>query len=171
MPAPRDRPKKLPSRIRSILFLTPLLFAGCGGRQSAQGPPPPAVTVSKPLEHAVVDWEEYTGHLQSPETANVAARISGFIEQVPFKEGALVHKGDVLFIMDDRPFKADLDNKRAAVAKDEAQVNLAQTQLARSQKLLQTHVVDQQDLDTNTANAQQALAQFAADQAARRPPS
>jgi len=114
----------------------------------------------------VVDWEEYTGHLQSPQTANVAARISGFIEEVPFQEGALVHKGDVLFVIDDRPFKADLDNRRANVQKDEAQVNLAQSQLNRSQKLLKTNVVDQQDLDTNTSGYQQALAQLAADQAA-----
>jgi len=114
----------------------------------------------------VVDWEEYTGHLQSPQTANVAARISGFIEEVPFQEGALVHKGDVLFVIDDRPFKADLDNRRGNVAKDEAQVNLSQTQLNRSEKLLKTNVVDQQDYDTNTAGYQQAVAQLAADKAA-----
>ncbi len=94
------------------------LAAGCGGKQGPPVPPPASVTVTLPLEHSVVDWEEYTGHLQSPETANVAARISGFIDSVPFKEGALVHKGDVLFVMDDRPFKADLDVKRANVAKD-----------------------------------------------------
>src|SRR5579884_4007935 len=79
----------------------------------AVAPPPPTVSVCQPLEHEVTDWDEYTGHLQSPETANVAARVSGFIEQAPFKEGALVKKGDVLFVIDDRPFKADLENKKA----------------------------------------------------------
>ena len=58
--------------------------------------------------------------MQSPEVANVTARVSGFIVEVPFKEGALVKQGDVLFVMDDRPFKADLDNKIAQVQKDEA---------------------------------------------------
>ena len=100
-----------------------------------QAPPPPMVTVSKPLNREVTDWDEYTGHLVSPETANIAARISGFIEEAPFKEGALVKKGDVLFVIDDRPFKADLESKQATVAKDEAQVALTKAQLSRSDDL------------------------------------
>jgi RND family efflux transporter MFP subunit len=70
-------------------------------------------------------------------------------------------------VIDDRPFKADLDNKKATVAKDEAQVNLTQAQLARSQRLLQTHVVDQQDYDIAEANFRQAEAQLTADKAAQ----
>ena len=89
------------------------------------------------------------------------------ITETPFKEGALVHQGDVLFVIDDRPFKADLDNKKATVAKDAAQVDLTKAQLARSQRLLQTHVVDQQDFDIAQANYRQAQAQLAADKAAQ----
>lgn len=124
------------------------------------------MTVSQPLEREVIDWDEYTGHLQSPETANVAARVSGYIEQAPFKEGALVHKGDLLFSIDDRPFKADLDNKKAAVAKDEAQASLTQVQLRRSEKLLHTRVIAQQEYDTSKSNDDQARAQLASDKAA-----
>ena len=139
---------------------------GCGKPQASQPPPPPAVTVSQPLRREVIDWDEYTGHLQSPETANVAARVSGFIEQAPFKEGAFVHKGDLLFQIDDRPFKADLDNKQAAVAKDEAQMRLAEVQLRRSKQLIQTRVIAQQEYDTSKANYDQARAQLASDTAA-----
>lgn len=124
------------------------------------------VTVSKPLNREVTDWDEYTGHLVSPETANIAARISGIIVAAPFKEGALVKKNDVLFIIDDRPFKADIENKRANVAKDEAQVALAKAQLARSDDLLKKKAISQQEYDTSKATFDQSHAQVAADQAA-----
>ena len=124
------------------------------------------VTVSTPLNREVTDWDEYTGHLVSPETANIAARISGIIVAAPFKEGALVKKNDVLFIIDDRPFKADIENKRATVAKDEAQVALARAQLARSDDLLKKKAISQQEYDTSKATFDQSNAQVAADQAA-----
>jgi RND family efflux transporter MFP subunit len=123
------------------------------------------VTVSTPLNREVTDWDEYTGHLSSPETANIAARISGIIEAAPFKEGALVKKGDVLFVIDDRPFKADLENKQANLAKDRAQVALTQAQLSRSDDLLKKKAISQQDFDTSKAGFDQARAQMAADQA------
>jgi multidrug efflux system membrane fusion protein len=146
-----------------------LILAGSGCSRGG-GPPqrPPAnVTVMHPKQEEVTDWEDFAGRLQSPESTNVQARISGVIEETPFKEGALVHQGETLFVIDDRPFKADLDNKKATVAKDIAQVNLTKAQLDRSQRLLLTHVVDQQDYDVANANYQQAQAQLAADQAAQ----
>ena len=124
------------------------------------------MTVSLPLQRQVTDWDEYTGHLQSPEMATVQARVSGFVQEAPFKEGALVHKGDTLFVIDDRPFKADFENKKAAVAKDQASIDLTKAQLSRYSDLLQKKAVSQQDYDTNKAGFDQATAQLAADQAA-----
>ena len=132
---------------------------------TAAAPAPPAVTVSRPVQREVRDWDEYAGHLQSPETANIQARVSGFIEEAPFHEGALVKKGDVLYVIDARPFKADLDNKKAAVAKDNAQLTLADADLKRSDSLLKSKAVSQGDYDTANARYQQAQAQLAADQA------
>ena len=144
-----------------------LLLAGCWSRNDRQtAPPPPAVTVSRPVAREVQDWDEYAGRLQSPEMANVTARVSGFIEDVPFKEGALVKKGDLLVVIDDRPFRAELENLRAAVQKDEAQVQLTRTNLERSTDLLQRKVIAQQDFDSAKAQSQQAAAQLAADRAA-----
>jgi len=144
-----------------------LLLAGCGGSGPPPGRPPATVTVMHPLQENVTDWEDFPGRLQSPESTNIQARVSGVVTQTPFKEGALVHKGDILFVIDDRPFKADLDNKKATVAKDEAQVVLTNAELARSQRLLATKVVDQQDFDIAQANYQQAQAQLVADKAAQ----
>jgi RND family efflux transporter MFP subunit len=144
-----------------------LLAGGCGQGGGAQQRPPPTVTVMHPLQKEVTDWEDFAGRLESPKSTNVQARISGVITETPFKEGALVHEGDILFVIDDRPFKADLDNKKATVAKDAAQVDLTKAQLARSAKLLATHVVDQQDYDIAEANYLQAQAQLEADQAAQ----
>lgn len=149
----------------AALALT-FFVAGCKPQAAPSAPPPPLVTVSTPLNREVTDWDEYTGHLVSPETANIAARISGIIEASPFKEGALVKKGDVLFIIDDRPFKADLENKKANVAKDEAQLELTKAQLARSDDLLKKKAISQQEYDASKASFDQAKAQLAADQAA-----
>ena len=148
------------------LLVLAFLPLGCGKEAPPPALPPPAVTVTEPLEREVTDWDEYTGHLQSPQAANVAARISGFITETPFKEGSLVRQGDVLFVIDDRPFKADLENKRATVTKDEAQVTLTKAQLVRYEDLLKKRAISQQDYDTNKASYDQAVAQLAADQAA-----
>ncbi len=153
--------------VRIPLILSALLVAACHpGQPKSSAPPPPAVSVSKPVAREVSDWDEYAGRLQSPETANITARVSGFVEEVPFKEGALVNKGDVLFIIDDRPFKADLENKRATVQKDEAQLALADAGMQRSSDLLKTKTIAQQDFDTSKAQSGSAIAQLAADRAA-----
>ena len=151
------------------LGLAAFAWLACGCGQSAGPParPPATVTVMHPLQEEVTDWEDFPGRLQSPQSTSIQARISGLIMETPFKEGALVHEGDILFVIDDRPFKADLDNKVATVAKDAAQVDLTNAQLARSQRLLQSHVVDQQDFDIAQANYRQAQAQLAADKAAQ----
>lgn len=155
------------SRRRVVSLLAIALLAACdkSGPPAAPPIPPAPVTVSKPVEKVVRDWDEYTGHLQSPETANVSARVSGLIEKAPFKEGALVKKGDELFHLDERPFRADLDNKLATVQKDEAQVVLAKADAARSEQLLAQKAVSKQEVDTNNARLQQAEAQLAADKA------
>ena len=170
---PFAEPQTHRERVRRPLALggaLMLLLASCDGSKPPAAamapPPPPAVTISQPVQREVRDWDEFTGHLQAPETANIQARVSGFIEKTSFREGALVHQGDVLFVIDPRPFQADLDNKKATVAKDEAQVTLTEADLHRSEKLLQSKAVSEQDLDTSRAHFEQAKAQLAADRAA-----
>ena len=162
-----EAPRKgfLPA-VAALALIFSQSMSGCREQAANQAPPAVTVSVSLPLNRQVTDWDEYTGHLVSPQVANIAAQISGVILEAPFKEGALVEKGDVLFVIDDRPFKADLDNKKAIVAKDEAQVLLTEMQMGRSEDLLKKKAISQQDYDMNRAALDQAKAQLAADHAA-----
>src|ERR1700694_2919447 len=124
-----------------VLALVLGLFPGCKRAPAAQAPPPPTVTVSQPLQRDVVRWDEYSGYLSSPKMVTVNARVSGLIEEAPFQEGAVVHEGDLLFKIDPRPFQADLDNKRAAVAQARATAAKAKADFGRSIKLFQAQVI------------------------------
>src|SRR5712672_547220 len=104
----------------AFVALAVALLPGCKRVIAPQAPPPASVTVSHPVQRDVIRWDQYSGYLSSPKTAVVSARVSGLIEEAPFQEGAIVHAGDLLFKIDPRPFQADLDNKRAAVAQSRA---------------------------------------------------
>src|SRR5580704_11415370 len=97
------------------------VLVGCGSKPpQAAAPPAAAVTVAHPVEKDVVECDTYTGYLESPESASVAARVSGLIVEAPFVEGSVVKKGDLLYVIDKRPFKADLDARIADEQKAEA---------------------------------------------------
>src|SRR5437667_7979261 len=142
------------------------MLVGCDHPQPPPAPPPPAVTVSRPLEREVVEWDEYTGRLDAVESVDVRARVSGLIESAPFKEGSNVKKGDVLFVIDVRPFQADLDSKIADVAKARADLAQATSDLKRFQEAVKTSAVSERDLDTAKAALDRANANVAAARAA-----
>ncbi len=165
-------PGDLPNWVRRYGFallavMISIGLIGCGGKsQGAQAPPPPAVTVAHPVLKEVIEWDTYTGHLEAPESVNVAARVSGLIVDTPFAEGAIVKKGDLLFVIDDRPFKADLDAKLADQKKAEAQQTIAKVTFDRLKGLENDKAVSQQDVDNAKANIDQADAVLAGAMAA-----
>src|SRR6266446_11001832 len=140
-----------------IALVLPLL-AGCKRVSPPAAPPPASVTVSQPLQHEVTRWDQYSGYLSSPKTVTVSARVSGLIEEAPFQEGAIVHAGDLLFRIDPRPFQADLDNKKAAVAQAKATAAKAKADFGRSIQLFQAQVIARSDFDTNKASYEEAAA-------------
>ena len=148
---------------------TLLGLAGCKSKEQAaapQGAPPPApVTVAHPVEKEVTEWDTYTGHLEAPQSANVAARVSGLITEAPFEEGAIVKKGDLLFVIDDRPYKADLDAKLADQEKVEAQLLIARLNYNRIAPLL-NRASTQQEVDEAKATVAQDEAAVASAKAA-----
>lgn len=142
-----------------------VVAAGCGQPPARQAPPPPQVTVSLPLVRDVIQWDQYSAYLSSPETANVKARVSGLIIAAPFTEGALVHKDDVLFRIDPRPFQADLDSKQAAVSQAKAMMDQAKVHLDRYAKVVGTQAISQDDYDAARASYEEASAAMSAAQA------
>jgi multidrug efflux pump subunit AcrA (membrane-fusion protein) len=95
---------------RLIVVALILCLAGCNSHYpAAHGLPPPEVTVSKPEHKEVVNWEEFTGQTSAVNLVNISARVSGYIVNIPFKEGDLVHEGDLLYQIDPRPYQAAYD--------------------------------------------------------------
>jgi RND family efflux transporter MFP subunit len=121
------------SRAQWMSYLSGLLcmLIGCDRSGPPPGPPPPAVTVTWPLEKEVIEWDEYTGRLDAVESVEVRARVSGLIESAPFQEGTNVKKGDLLFTIDARPYQADLDKAQAQIAAAEAQIRYWQAETDR----------------------------------------
>ena len=103
---------------------------------SAQAPQtPPAVTVAAPLQREVVEYDEFTGQFAAVEQVELRSRVSGYLQSHHFEEGQIVKKGDLLFVIDPRPFEAALASARAQVVQAEARVDLATRQLARAAEL------------------------------------
>jgi RND family efflux transporter MFP subunit len=142
----------------TLLLLTLAGIIGCERGKAASPPPAPSVTVNRPLQRQVIEWDEFTGHLESPEFVEVRARVSGQIVDAPFKEGGVVKKGDMLFVIDKRPFKADFDSKTADVIKAQAQLDLANIQLGRAAEELKSNAVAKAEYDNAAASVQQAEA-------------
>lgn len=155
---------------RTSLLVATVLAAsivGCGKAPPAPPtPPPPAVTVAKPLSREVVEWDTYNGYLDAKESVNVAARVSGLVVDVPFDEGSIVKKGQVLYFIDDRPFKADLDLKQADEEKAKAGVALSLANLRRAEATSRNSAMSQAEFDTSKADYAKAVATQAGAKAA-----
>ena len=139
-------------KTNSWLRIAPLLFGplltGCGKQAKQAAPPPPTVSVVQPVQREVIEWDEYIGRLESPESVEIRARVSGYLDKVHFKEGKEVKKGDLLFTIDRRPYKADLDRAVADYERAQSQTELAKNDADRAQKLILTRAISTEDYDT-----------------------
>jgi RND family efflux transporter MFP subunit len=150
----------------SILWAA-ALAGGCGkAGDSAQAPPPPQVSVAEVLQKKVKDWDEFTGRFQAVETVEIRPRVSGYIDKVAFKEGTLVKSGDLLFVIDPRPYQADYDRAAADLKRYKTALDLARIESVRVQRLRESGAVSQEELDERTSTVAQAEANVAGAQAA-----
>ncbi|MFZ1107173.1 MAG: efflux RND transporter periplasmic adaptor subunit [Rhodomicrobium sp.] len=133
----------------ALAALSALLLASCGEKQARapSAPPPPAVSVANPVEKRVVEWDEYTGRFDAVDTVEVRARISGVLTEVKFTDGAIVKKGDLLLVIDPRPFQRVLDRDRAALQGAKVQLDFAQKDLERAKPLVANNTISQQGFD------------------------
>jgi RND family efflux transporter MFP subunit len=127
------------------------------GGPGGQMPPPP-VTVAQPLRKAITEWDEYTGRFQAVETVDVRARVGGYLDSVHFKEGAMVNKGDLLFIIDPRPYEAALKQAEANVSAAKARITFTGADLERAKKLIKSGAISEKVLDERTESRRQAEA-------------
>jgi RND family efflux transporter MFP subunit len=155
-----------------LLTAPALIFAaGCGQSQpQAQNaaPPPPQVTVSKPVKKLVSEHDEYVGRFVAFDYVEVRARVSGYLETIHFTDGQLVKQGDPLFTIDQRPFQATLDQAKAAVEQAKANLAFAEADLARGESLRTGTTITQQALDQRLQAKRVATASVTAQEAAVR---
>lgn len=143
----------------SILALALVLAACAGADGSAPAqPPPPAVNVAAVVERSVTAWDTFSGRIEAVDRVEVRPRVSGYLERVAFAEGAEVRKGDVLFEIDAREYRAAHERALADVERARSRVALARSQLDRAQRLLQSNAISRNDVDTRGAEAAQAQA-------------
>src|SRR5204863_8564793 len=105
-------------------------------KQAQPQTPLPVVSVTQPVAREVVEWDEYIGRLESPETVEVRARVSGYLDKVHFKEGKEVKKGDLLFTIDPRPYQAEFDHANAEFQRATNQTALARNDFERAKNLI-----------------------------------
>ena len=140
-------------------------LAGCNKPPEMPAPPPPTVTVAQPLDREVMEWDEYTGRLEAQHTVEVRAQVSGYMQSVHFKEGGIVNKGDVLFVIDPRSFRAELSRTQGEVERAKARLALAQTEFKRTQSLVPSEAASELELEERKANLAEAQAQLQVAQA------
>ena len=127
------------------------------GRALAQGGPLP-VEVAAPVQKKVIEWDEYTGRFEATKRVEVRARVSGYLQSVHFQDGQLVGQGDLLFIIDPRPFEAELAGAKAQLAVAKSQLALADVELKRAENLGRTQAASRALVDQRRAAREQAEA-------------
>lgn len=152
--------------LRLLLPCVPALLAACGGSAPPPAaPPPPEVTVATPVEREITEWDEFTGRLVAVETVELRSRVSGYLESVQFEEGALVQAGELLMMIDQRPFEAALARARGEVAAARARLELAGSEEQRAEGLARDRLISEQERDSRRQRRVEAEAQLAAAEA------
>jgi RND family efflux transporter MFP subunit len=140
-----------------VLLAGGSLLSACRQQQaSAPPPPPPKVTVSQPVVREVTEWDEYTGRIEAVESVEVRARVSGYLQSVHFTDGAIVKKGTLLFVIDPRPYQAELNRAKASLEQAIARYDRTQKDFTRAQQLIKSRAVSQEEVDTRGADQREA---------------
>ncbi|WP_225767478.1 efflux RND transporter periplasmic adaptor subunit [Inquilinus sp. Marseille-Q2685] len=153
-----------PGRVLGTLAAlgTVAFLAACNESSSTEGqsaPPPPPVTVASPLVKRITEWDEFTGRYEATATVEVRARVSGYLQSINFADGAMVKQGDVLFVIDPRPYQAAVDSAKADLNSAQARLDLAKVQLDRAQSLVAQSNVSRSAYDQAVQERRAAEAQ------------
>lgn len=155
-----------------VAISSALILAACGqGQQQQQqaAPPPPPVTVAKPKSIPVTEYDEYVGRFQAINRVSVNARVSGYLDKISFTDGQMVKEGDLLFTLDQRPYKIALQQAEANLAQAKANLEFATTDLDRARTLLEdknSNAISRQAFDQRTQSQKTSAATVQAQEAA-----
>lgn len=156
-----------PITLAALAVLT-VTLVGCARNEAAEtaAVPAPQVTVAQVVSRPVTEFDEFTGRFEAVDRVEIRPRVSGYIASINFTQGKEVKKGDVLVVIDPRPYQADYNRAKAQLAQARTQLELAKSERARAVKLLAQHAISQEEYDTRTAGSEQADANVQAAQAA-----
>src|SRR6185437_10296567 len=175
IPIESERKKRFTRAVWGLAALAALEFAsGCDNKSQTQAaPPPPTVGVVTVEQKSVPIYGNWVASLDGYVNANIQPQVSGYLVGQTYREGSHVHKGDVLFEIDPRPFQAVLDQAKAQLAQAKGQIGQAQAQLGLAQinvkrdtPLAQVHAIAQSQLDNDIQAEAQTQALIKANQAA-----
>lgn len=156
----------------SLTILTVVVAAAvsaCAPTAAQVAPPPlPQVTAAEVVARDIIEWDEFTGRLEAVNTVAVRPRVSGYVAGVRFQEGAIVSRGDLLFVIDARPFQAEVDRLRAELLRARATIQRATSELQRAERLTAENAISHEELDRRSAFAQESAAQASAVEATLR---
>lgn len=150
------------AKVALLGVLLLLALAGCDAQGQAQDnatPPPPEVEVAEVRAEPVTLWGAFSGRVEAPQTVELRPRVSGYIDQVNFAEGEPVSEGDVLFVIDPRPYKAREQLAQAELARMRSQLTLADSEAARSAQLWERRAISREEFEQR--NAARIMAQAA----------
>jgi multidrug efflux system membrane fusion protein len=156
-----------------LITLLLLFLHGCNKAETPNAapatqppvPPPAKVKIAQPLSQQVTDWDEYTGRIEAVNTVDVRARASGYLEKVNFTAGAKVNQGDLLFVIDPRPFKAKLNYAVAELEKAKTEQELAKKDLARAENLFKVKAIAAEEFDARQKAVKETTAAIKSAQA------
>jgi RND family efflux transporter MFP subunit len=148
------------------LFAATMLLAVAACRHAPPPPRTPEVTVAPVVTRDVADWDEFTGRFEAVNSVEVRPRVSGYVQRASFTEGATVRQGDVLFVIDPRPYEAEVARAEAALESARTRDKLAGSELDRAQRLLSTQAISREEFDARTSGSAESNAGVRAAQAA-----
>lgn len=155
----------------TIVFALVVLvqLAGCTRGETATpvtAAPAPSISVATVVSRQISDFDEFTGRFEAVERVEIRPRVTGYISSVNFAQGREVRRGEVLFVIDPRPYEADLKHARALLEQARSQLNLAVSEQDRANRLLSAHAISREELESRESALEQAHANVAGAQAA-----
>jgi RND family efflux transporter MFP subunit len=151
-----------------LIAVACIVLGACRSASPPPAPAPPAVVVAPPLVMRLTEWDEYTGRFEATDRVDVRARVDGYLDSIHFRDGAIVKPGDLLFVIDPRPYEAALEGARADVVRAQTRVELATTDFTRGEQLFAIRGISQEEFDRRIQARKEAEAALIVAQAAER---